>query len=133
MNGSTQWNGKIRGICGTTYAGHVAAKNITLEQYAEELKIVPGVRYLCCGSEICPTTGRPHLQWYVYFTHAISFTQARSRLLGNLTGANGSASQNRTYCGKLDKEHPNAVFFEIGNMPIDSKKKGELEMYIILT
>lgn len=72
-------------------------------------------RYVVYGREIAPETGTKHLQGYIYFHNARQRKQV-SRLLPNayLAVANGSASQNRTYCTKEED------FFEHGDMPIDS-------------
>jgi len=87
-------------------------------------------RYVCAGEEVAPTTGTPHLQGYVYFRTLKSLRSMRGLLPGcHLLIANGTAAENRAYCGKLRDvdERPNAVFYERGSMPVDPSVKGEAE------
>ena len=87
-------------------------------------------RYLCFGEEVAPDTGTPHIQGYVYYANVKRFAAVRRDLSNcHITPANGSAEQNRQYCGKTrpEDQEPNAVFFERGNIPISSSDKGELE------
>lgn len=80
-------------------------------------------RYLCYGKEVAPTTGTPHLQGYVYFASARGFASVVADLPRgtHLEIANGSGPQNRAYCQK------GGDFFEVGDCPLDSREKGELE------
>jgi tRNA A37 threonylcarbamoyladenosine biosynthesis protein TsaE len=81
-----------------------------------------GIRYVCWGEEVAPTTGTAHLQGYVYFTSKKSMRQAL-QILGTRISfqeeTNGTPRQNRLYCGKLRPQdaQPNAVFVERGQLP----------------
>lgn len=97
----------------------------TLNNYsaADEARI-QGIdcRYLVYGREAAPTTGTLHLQGYLYFSNAKSFTAAK-RLIGDtahLEVARGTPSQSRTYCVK------DGDFFEKGDLP-QQGKRSELE------
>ncbi len=39
-----------------------------------------GISYICWGEEVCPKSGRDHLQGYVEFTGAVSLRQCKLRL-----------------------------------------------------
>jgi len=57
------------------------------------------IKYLY-GHEICPTTGRPHLQGFMHLKKAMRITEIK--LLGNprLEACNGSEASNIRYCSK---------------------------------
>ena len=60
------------------------------------------MKYLIVGDEICPDTGRPHWQSYVYFYNETSFKSLK-KLVGNsahLEVCKGSSTQNIAYCSK---------------------------------
>lgn len=60
------------------------------------------VRYLVFGRELCPTTGRQHLQGYIQFRNARRFNAVRGILPAgsHIELAKGTPSQNRKYCVK---------------------------------
>lgn len=75
--------------------------------------------YWCYGVEKCPTTGREHLQGYIYFKNARTFT-ATKNLLGSTTHlepAKGTAQENRDYCSK------DGTFREYGEIPKPGQRK----------
>lgn len=79
------------------------------------------VDYIICGEEICPTTGRKHLQSYVYFTNPRSLSGVIKlfKKFGHndhIEIANGSPIQNFEYCSK-DKN-----FHEWGTLPQKGKR-----------
>ena len=55
----------IDGVKSRNWAGTL--NNWTEEEHAA-LLATPGVKYICIGKEIAPTTGTPHLQMCIYFT-----------------------------------------------------------------
>lgn len=60
------------------------------------------IQYVIAQEEVCPSTGRDHLQCYVQFKRPVKFTTFR-RLLpqeAHITKPNGTAEENRHYCGK---------------------------------
>jgi len=91
----------------------VRAWCFTLPNYTEEdvarfsapgnEKLLGQSRYLFCGLEVCPETGTPHFQGYVYWKSAKTLS-ATKKLLGrndfHLEEAKGNASQNWEYCKK---------------------------------
>lgn len=73
--------------------------------------------YMIFGYEVCPTTGRKHLQGYHHYTNARIYPNKKWRAVADLATngrdfiSNGSAKQNYDYCSKLGD------FFECGEMP----------------
>lgn len=89
------------------------------EQTEEDLAALE-CRYICYGKEIAPTTGTPHLQGYVSFANAKSFSSVQKLMPGaHLTVARGTAEENRAYCSK------EGDFKERGDKPKDAKKAGK--------
>ena len=86
------------------------------------MKELDGVKYMCFGHEICPTTGTPHLQGYVYFHNAKQFN-ALKRINNRISWRTCDASPeaNRDYCLKEDTDS----YFETGILPMNQKRKGE--------
>lgn len=68
--------------------------------------------YLCYGKEICPTTGREHLQGYVYLKNAKTFS-AMVKLMKprNISACNGTSDANIKYTSK------DGNFLEFGERP----------------
>lgn len=86
-------------------------------------------KYGCFGEEVCPTTGRPHLQGYVYFPNKVTWNALKSisrRIC--IAVAKGNAEQNRVYCSKSGTAEPNLVFFEAGTLPEQGKRSDYLEL-----
>lgn len=74
--------------------------------------------YMVVGFEHAPSTGRPHLQGYVYFANPVRFSTVKD-ILGNdvhIEPARGSPQQNRVYCTK------DGVFVERGDLPVQGKR-----------
>ena len=65
------------------------------------------MRYLCWSPETCPKSGTFHLQGFVYFKNAMSFSAVCKYLKKqfgaakelNVEVTKGSPEENRTYCG----------------------------------
>ena len=69
------------------------------------------VRYLVVGEEVGQQEHTPHLQGFVEFEHAATFTQVRERLpRAHIEPALGSNRQNRMYCTK------GSTFVEVGTL-----------------
>lgn len=92
-----------------------------------------GYKYACYGEEVCPSTGRKHLQAYVMFANPRKFAQVKSLLPRmHIESAKGSPIQNIKYCEKsrvvddgLEVDDiPNEVFVEFGERPKDTGKAG---------
>lgn len=68
--------------------------------------------YLCYGKEICPDTGKQHLQGYIYFKNAKSFSAVRKLLQPrHIETSNASTDDNVKYCSK------DGDFHEFGDRP----------------
>ncbi len=76
--------------------------------------------YICWGEEVCPTTGRKHLQGYIHFAEGVSKSTVKRRLDSttvHLGRPRGSAAQNIAYCEK------DGVFHEFGERPKQGARK----------
>lgn len=82
-----------------------------------------GVRYCVYEEEVAPTTGKKHLQGYIYFHNAKIF-EVVQRIIPNahLEAAKGTPQQNRKYCTKDHKADPNVPWFEHGICPTQGKR-----------
>ena len=76
------------------------------------------------GEEVCPSTGRCHLQGYVYWKNGKTFNACKAALKGdedispNLRVADGSAADNLFYCMK-DCTNPRLF----GKLPKQGKRR----------
>lgn len=65
------------------------------------IEAYPKAQYIIVGIEKCPSTGRTHLQGYVYFKDAVSFKSVKTVMRhSHWEKARGNAKQNREYCSK---------------------------------
>lgn len=102
---------------------HVRAYCFTHHDYTEqdEKRIQEcGADYILYGYEECPTTHRPHLQGYLYWTNK----KKGSMLIKSFPGTHfrvchGSVTHNYDYCTKSGK------IFESGKKPLDQTEKGQ--------
>lgn len=93
------------------------------EPYLQQLREFAknDTQYTCFGYELCPTTQRPHLQGYSYFTNPRSYPNKHFR--NTFKGIHdaipmGSPKQNRDYCLKIrPNDTPNEKFEEFGILP----------------
>lgn len=97
----------------------------TLNNYTdsdiERLATLP-CRFLIYGKELAPETGTPHLQGYVVFESAKTFSAATKCLPGcHVSVANGSADDNIRYCSKAGD------VTERGRRPMSQESKGQTE------
>lgn len=119
---------------------------LKLKWYFEEIKDKEGkplIKYICGENEICPTTGRKHIQGYVHFyeqqrgSKVFSVFETRPKKRKSIIileaknpglhfkPADYSAEANRTYCRKdLEAGVPNVIFCEHGDLPISKGKAG---------
>lgn len=92
-------------------------------------------KYLCYSPEICPETKRHHWQGYCYLNNQMTISALQKYFqknygwqFGKLFVAEGTAEQNRIYCGyadyvKGDKiKKKNEAFKEFGIMPNQGKR-----------
>lgn len=85
----------------------------------------PFVSYGILGFETCPSTGRRHLQGYVYCSSRVGFRSFQGKMglprSCHVEKANGTPSQNKEYCSK------EGDFFEIGDFaecPVHNSRAG---------
>lgn len=77
----------------------------TLNNYNDtKVEIIRNIecQYYIFGKEIAPTTGTEHLQGYIYFKNAITFSSIKNKLPdgSHIEAAKGSPQQNIAYCSK---------------------------------
>lgn len=103
--------------------------NYTEADIASLVEIATVSSYLCYSQEVAPTTGTPHLQGYVYFKSQRYFSPVQKLFpRSNLGVADGTALQNRIYCGgdKYVKDgkvkEKNETFKEFGTLPEQGKR-----------
>lgn len=99
-----------------------------IEERLTTIGASPICRYLVWGREVCPTTGRQHLQGYVVWTSRRRFSAVRTQLApAHVQAARGSSVQNRDYCTK-DED-----FVEIGTVPDDvgQGKRSDIDMFVL--
>lgn len=91
----------------------------TDSEYLCSLPSLDSVKYLVFGRE-CGELGTPHLQGYVRFVNAKSFSSVRALLPDgcHLEKSRGSPDQNRSYCIK------EGDFEEFGEKPLNNLEKG---------
>lgn len=77
--------------------------------------------YLVYGVEVCPSTGRWHLQGYIHFANPRSFKSVAALFRWHIEVANGSPSSNFDYCSK------EGAFVEFGKRPRDKGSAGRDE------
>lgn len=100
---------------------YVFTLNNPTELATEDLLHTPA-RYICFGKEIAPTTGTPHLQGFVYFSHGKTLSAVRKLLFGaHIEPARGTFSQCIDYCRK------DGDFYEHGERPHDPIDIGDKE------
>lgn len=79
-------------------------------------------KYLICGEEKCPSTGKLHYQCYIYYENQRWFTSLKKQFpSSHIEKAKGNAKENKAYCSK-DKK-----FEEHGECPEQGKKKVDLK------
>lgn len=81
---------RMRNVCFTAWCDNV--------EYDTEY-----MKYLVFGREVCPETGRKHLQGYAEFVRALDFGKVKSLLGGDTTRVDsrrGTPEQAATYCKK---------------------------------
>lgn len=86
------------------------------------------MHYLVYQVELCPNTGRPHLQGYVEFKRSVRLNSAK-KLLGDATAhfepRQGSRDQARAYCMKEESRQNGP--WEHGEWTSGAEKRSELQ------
>lgn len=116
--------------CFTSFEEKLTINGINLEKNEEMLKKF--FKYFCFSPEVCPTTQRKHFQGFFCLIgkNGMSLSTIKKKINGKwkLIPSNGSAEQNRTYCGGADyekcgkKKEKNPLFFEWGVIPNQGKR-----------
>lgn len=106
---------RTRKWCVTTFSDTMSA-----QEWCENVASKAATRYVVCGEEVAPTTGKRHLQAFVEFRNAATFEQVKDRLPqdSHIEACVGSLAQNRAYCTKCGS------FYEIGE-PFERISVGE--------
>lgn len=101
--------GESRGVCWTLF---------NYEQHVDQLReYAKSCRYMVFGYEVCPDTGRKHLQGY-HYTERQRSLRAFSKKFGNchVAAQRGTAKQASDYCKEDGK------FEEFGELPQQGKR-----------
>lgn len=107
---------RSRNYCFTIYDDSALALEQMLDLEGEIAK------YVIVGNEVCPTTGRNHLQGYIHFHHAKSLASVKKiNAIAHWEVCKGSPQQNRDYCMK------DGDWAERGTMPKTPEEKGASE------
>lgn len=97
--------------------------NYTEQEYEDLVGLFNsgGCQYLIIGKEVAPETGTEHLQAFIYFKNAKSFSAAKAVLghRAHLEIAKGTIDQNYRYCSK------GGNFATWGTRPMSQVEKGE--------
>nr|QTE03514.1 MAG: replication-associated protein [Luscinia cyane CRESS-DNA-virus sp.] len=92
--------------------------------------MINSARYGICGYEVCPTTGTPHLQGFVYWDNAKEFQYMRHfvpRARFSVKYARATGDHNKAYCAKEGK-----LLIEVGSPPRPGDRTDVQETYRIL-
>lgn len=109
---SVRPRGRARGWC---FTAHYDEENEAYHDYPQFLPRV--MTYHIEGQEVCPTTGRKHVQGYVYYKTQVSFTTLHAGFPNvHFERANGSPADNQKYCSK------DGDFVEQGELPVQGKR-----------
>lgn len=101
-------NPRSRGWC-------ITLNNYTDAEYVHLLSI--DSVYSIVGKEVCPITGTPHLQAYVYFKAQKTMSAVKMQVpRAHLEAAKGNHEQNRQYCSKDNN------YVEKGKLPAHGER-----------
>jgi len=114
-------NTKNRAWCATFFGDDLAAMQEQLKDHGLE-----STTYGLSGLEVCPTTGKEHLQMYIRFKNAVRFNTVKELLpaTAHLEAAKGNFKANFAYCTK------EGSYIEWGERPsIEGHIKGLFDHY----
>jgi len=104
-----------RDYCLTIF--EVKGVNLLITDLNEDVKSQK-VKYYIIGKEICPTTMKEHLQIYIYWKDARTFTAVKKEYpMAHIEPAKGTPDQASDYCKKEGN------YFEGGVLPVDKRGK----------
>lgn len=116
---TTPPRGRLRAWRFTQHAAHVGLpsdRDLTLPS-----ALPAGARYLIAQMEICPSTGRRHIQGVIYMNSLKSFAQMRALLPSDLRRCDNLKGA-IAYCEKVDTREPGSVPVEMGVRPAQGKR-----------
>ncbi len=114
---------RARNWCFTSYQNSTELRNTIGE--ADGIRGL-GISYIVWGEEVCPTTGRQHLQGYVQFTEGVTIRTIKRRLDDgalHLERRKGSAAEAIRYCLKRDDDEIEKTVVEFGDRPKEKAGK----------
>lgn len=89
----------------------------TAEPAANVLKSCPDVQYFIFQEELCPETGRGHLQGYIYLQRKRSLGFVRGLVEAHWERRQGTHEEAKAYCSKLDTRKAGSTPTEYGEEP----------------
>ncbi len=115
----------------TIYQGHLTTANDTLDLWETRTraKVPNGVKYLVFQQEVCPTTGRHHVQGFVAMSQQKRTNQLADLFevkQGSFQTTNGTPGENRGYCTEDDKRLAGHTAFESGELPGGKGKRTDI-------
>lgn len=99
-------------FCWTRHAEHG-----TFEKEAVFRELIPIANYFTYQEEVCPDTGRPHLQGYVVLKSKMRRSTFVGKFKCHAARRNGTHEQARDYCQKAESRKAGTQFFEHGIQP----------------
>ncbi len=114
----------------TYYAGHAGAAADPLASKEALLLALPddSFDYLVWQQEVCPETGREHLQGYIKLPRQLRLNQVIDVVgFGNYRVARGSPLSNKVYCTKEESRKPGCEPHERGVIPQPQGARNDLQ------
>lgn len=100
---------KSRKFCGTWYC---------MDRFEDPIWSGDNVKWSIRGKEVCPSTGREHIQWAIYFKNPRAVSGVRKAMPGaHVEIMRGTCEQSEAYCRK------DGNFVEHGIMPTQGERK----------
>jgi len=107
--------------------GNTRLSHVTCTLYGTTLETLRDIctdgriSYCVSQREICPTSGREHLQTYIQFNKSLSFKTIKNLLPNDphLERPRGTPAENRTYCTKEDTRLAGSESMEIGVIDLE--------------
>jgi hypothetical protein len=117
---------------GTDNPGNLVPDTQTLDSWETKVRGMDlgGIRYLIFQQEVCPDSGKDHIQGYIHFDKAVRVTQIAERFGTKpeaFTMARGTPEQNKDYCSKDDSRKQGKSTFEHGTCPGGQGNRSDLQ------
>ncbi len=123
---------RVRGWRFTVFEGQLKEHG-TIEEWlkwAMGQSTWEGVRYLVFQEEICPKSGRHHVQGYIHLSQTKGARPVNTLLKLKhpcVQTCSGTASDNRAYCTDAEKRKPGTEIFEYGDCPQGKGERNDLK------